>query len=182
MAKPATFAAVAQPAAAYVAPQAPVKVAAPDSNGLAAARVQELLETRQASAGPLHQITVRIPDASEGVTDVRFVERGGEIHVSVRTSDGETAQALRGGLNDFVGRLDNAGIRAEVWHPGADTSQSDSQHSQEQHSSQQSMHQDSGRQQSGSGNRQQQSQNGSKPDWVEQLETSISSIEKPVSA
>jgi hypothetical protein len=182
--KPSVLGPTPQPAAAYVSTQAPVKAAAPEANGIAAERVQELVEARQAAAGPLHQITIRIPDANEGVADVRFVERGGEIHVSVRTSDGETAQALRGGLNDFVGRMDNAGIRAEVWHPGADTSQSDSRHSPEQQNSQQqSMHQGgSGRQHSGSGNREQQEQDGAKPEWVELLETSLGSKGSSASA
>ena len=30
------------------------------------------------------------------------------------------AQTLRGGLNEFAGRMEHAGIRAEVWRPGAD--------------------------------------------------------------
>jgi len=183
--KPSVFAPATQPAAAaYASTQTPAKVAAPDAGGSVATRMQEVVEARQVAAGPLHQITVRIPDVGEGATDVRFVERGGEIHVSVRTSDGETAQALRGGLNDFVGRLDNAGIRAEVWHPGADTSQSDSKQSQEQQNSQeQSMHQGgSGRQHSGSGSRQQQEQDNSKPEWVEWLESSLNSKGSSVSA
>ena len=47
-------------------------------------------------------ITVRIPDDTERGTNVRFVERGSEVHVSVRTGDSELAQMLRGGLGDLT--------------------------------------------------------------------------------
>src|SRR5262249_39755441 len=108
-------------------------------------------------------------------TDVRFVERAGEVHVMVRTTDTEMAQTLRGGLNDLVGRMEHTGIRAEVWRPNQDAApmQSDSQ--------QQSWDQRGDHQGSGSGRNHQQNpeerendrQNGEKPRWVEELETSL---------
>jgi hypothetical protein len=189
LAKPAVLTLAPQIVAAYASRPAPAASPAPDSNGMAAARVQEIVEARQTFTGPIQQITVRIPDASAGGTDVRFIDRGGEIHVSVRTADGETATALRGGLSDFVSRLDNSGIRAEVWHPGADASPSDSQQrsdSQEHSDSQrQPQHQGgSGRHNHnpGSGSRQQQPQDGPKPEWVEQLESSIGRTDSSTSA
>jgi hypothetical protein len=125
-------------------------------------------------ASSSHDITIRIPDATERGTDVRFVERGGEVHVSVRTSDAQMAQTLRGGLSDFVSRLDQSGIRAEVWQPGSDasSSQKDAQN--------QSPDQRADQQGSGSGRHQSESeepagdQRGAKrPRWVEEMEESL---------
>ncbi len=66
------------------------------------------------------EITVRLADLQQRATDVRFVERGGQVHVSVRTNDAEFGRTLRGGLNDLMTRLDHAGIRAELSRAGSD--------------------------------------------------------------
>jgi len=94
--------------------------------------------------------------------------------VMVRTSDAEMAQTLRGGLSDFVGRMEHTGIRAEVWRPGPDAAQSqaDSQNQQfEQHSD--SGGSGSGKNQHGSQEREDSRQQADKPRWVEELETSL---------
>lgn len=147
----------------------PKKESAP--NVSAAERMQPLIEAPAAPSGSGHDISVRLPDAAERAIDVRFVERGGEIHVSVRTGDLEAAQALRSGLNDFVGRMDHAGIRTEVWRPGADasSSQSDSQNQGSDPRDQRG----SGRHSSGAQDREEQ-QRSNKPKWVEALENATS--------
>jgi hypothetical protein len=118
-----------------------------------------------------NDITVRIPDSTDQGTALRFVERAGEIHVSVRTSDVEMAQSLRGGLNDLVSHLEDSGIRTEVWQPGsgsnAASSQNDSHHPFADPDGSQ------GRQDSSGSDRQQESGQQNKPRWVEQLEGSI---------
>jgi hypothetical protein len=147
---------------------ASVKKDAATPNTSAIEKMQPLMEAPAAPAGSNHDITVRIPDASERAVDVRFVERGGEIHVSVRSGDAETAQTLRSGLNDFVGKMDHAGIRAEVWRPGADAS---SPQNNSQNQSDQRDQRGSGRNQSGSPDRDDRDQQQSnKPKWVEALE------------
>lgn len=113
-------------------------------------------------------ITIRIPGSTDQGTAVRFVERAGEVHVSVRTDDAEMAQNLRGGLNDLVNRLEDGGIRTEVWRPGSDasSSQSDSHHPFTDPDGSQ------GHQNSGSHN-EQESRQQNKPRLVEQLDGSI---------
>jgi len=138
-----------------------------------ASQMQPLIETPAQATGSGHDITIKLPDASERGMDVRFVERGGEVHVAIRTSDGEMAQTLRSGLNDFVGRMDHAGIRAEVWRPGAEASSS--QNSQQDANRQQTQDQRGSRNQSGSQDSESDSPNSKKPRWVEALEDSIGS-------
>src|SRR5208283_2126340 len=50
---------------------------------------------------------------------VRLVERGGEVHVAVRTSDAGLAADLRQGLPALAAKLEQNGFRTETWHPGA---------------------------------------------------------------
>src|SRR5579871_3717112 len=114
--------------------------------------------------------TVRIPAATERGTNVRFVERGTEVHVSVRTADSELAQLLRGGLGDLTGKLQHTGVQAEVWRPGSQTSNSDSQNASQNESSDQ---RGSGgrRNQSGAQRDGQDQPSEDKPRWVEELES-----------
>lgn len=153
-----------QPAAAsstHASPASPLTVAA---------RMDQVQEAPPAPSSGNHDITIRIPDATtDQGTAVRFVERAGEVHVSVRTSDSEMAQTLRGGLNDLVTRLEDGGIRTQVWQPGADASTS-------QNSSQQPFADpdgSNGRQYSSGSNSEQESKQQNKPRWVEELEDSI---------
>lgn len=153
-----------QPAAA------PASHTAPTTAQTVAARMDQVAEAPPAPSSGNHDITIRIPDATtDQGTAVRFVERAGEVHVSVRTSDTEMAQTLRGGLNDLVTRLEDGGIRTQVWQPGSDASTS-------QNNSQQSFTDpdgSNGRQYSSGSNSEQESKQQNKPRWVEELEGSI---------
>lgn len=86
----------------------------------AADRMQPLIEAPAPITGSGHSITVKVPGTtSDTGIDLRFVDRGGDIHLSVRTPSADLAQELRGGLNDLVGKLEHAGIRAEVSNTAA---------------------------------------------------------------
>jgi hypothetical protein len=50
--------------------------------------------------------------------DVTLVDRGGELHVTVRSPDPVLTTNLRAGVHDLVGGLERSGFRAETWHPG----------------------------------------------------------------
>jgi hypothetical protein len=142
---------------------------APASPLSAMAQMDKVLTPPPAAASSHHDITVRIPDASEQGTAVRFVERGGEVHVSVRTGDTEMAQTLRGGINDLVKGLEEGGIRTEVWQPGGDTS---SPHGGP-HNPFTNPDGSQNRQSSSGSNSEQESNQQNKPRWVEELEGSI---------
>jgi hypothetical protein len=51
--------------------------------------------------------------------EVRLVERGGVVQMSVRTPDVKLAGTLREDLPSLSAKLENAGFRAEVWRPAA---------------------------------------------------------------
>lgn len=137
----------------------------------ASAHSQKIIDLPPQAATNSHDITVRIPDASDQGTAIRFLERGGEIHVSVRTGDAEMAQTLRGGLNDLANRFENGGIQAEIWQPGSNASFTQSG-SQQPFANPDSSN---GNSQSGS-NSEQESDQRNKPRWVEELENSIGDI------
>ena len=134
-----------------------------------AARMDQVQEPPATAPSGNRDITIRIPDATDQGTAVRFVERAGEIHVSVRTGDAAMAQTLRGGLNDLVNRLEDGGIRTQVWQPSTDssTSQNDSHHPS---ADPDGSHD---RQYSSGSNSEQESKQQNRPRWVEELEGSI---------
>jgi len=47
--------------------------------------------------------------------EVRVAERGGEVHVAVRTPDQRLAGSLRDDLPSLTAKLESAGLRAETW-------------------------------------------------------------------
>ena len=157
----------ASPSTDQTTAQAPASTSA-TTEASASAHSQKIIDLPPQPATNSHDITVRIPDASDQGTAIRFLERGGEIHVSVRTGDADMAQTLRGGLNDLANRFESGGISAEIWQPGSNSSftQSDSQHAFADPDS------SNGNSQSGS-NSEQESNQRNKPRWVEELENSI---------
>lgn len=48
--------------------------------------------------------------------EVRVADRGGDVHVAVRTSDTHLAGALREDLPALSSRLEQTGLRADTWH------------------------------------------------------------------
>jgi hypothetical protein len=135
------------------------------------AHMDKTLDAPAAAPKTNNDITVRIPDSTDQGTAVRFVERAGEIHVSVRTGDAEVAQSLRGGLNDLVNHLEDGGIRTEVWQPGPGSNAAFSQNDSHQPFSDPDG--SNGRQTSSDSNSEQESKQPNKPRWVEELEGSI---------
>src|ERR1700677_556963 len=123
--------------------------AAPQPEVPVATQMQTLIESPAATA-PSHAVTVNVRESPDdpGV-NLRFVERGGEIHVSVRTSDLGLAQDLRGGLTDLTGRLEHAGIRTEISNlsAGEPNSQRDAQQPPPDHRGSGRQSQDSQREQ-----------------------------------
>ncbi|HEV3334087.1 MAG TPA: hypothetical protein VG096_24035 [Bryobacteraceae bacterium] len=74
-------------------------------------------------ATPAREIQVQVNRGEQRV-DVRLTERNGDVQVAVRTSDSQLAGALREDLPLLSSRLEQAGFRAETWHPGASAPES----------------------------------------------------------
>jgi len=68
--------------------------------------------------GAAHDIRLEIGGGDHRV-EVRLMERGGEVHVDVRTPDTHLASTLREDLSALSSRLTESGFRTETWHPGA---------------------------------------------------------------
>jgi hypothetical protein len=51
--------------------------------------------------------------------EVRVADRGGELHVAVRTPSQSLAGSLRGDLPALAARLESAGLHTETWHAGS---------------------------------------------------------------
>ena len=146
------------PASAPAAPQQPQP----------SAHMEPVIEPPAAPPASNHDIRVHVPDNNGGSTQVRFVESGGEVRVSVRTADEGLAQNLRTHLNDLTQRLSDGGMPAEIWKPAANAASS-SQNDQHQ------PHQDgrgSGGQGSG-GQGQQPDRQQKRPAWLDQMEASL---------
>jgi hypothetical protein len=124
----------------------------PSTNPLPlAAHLDQAIVPPTAPPNSNHEITLRIPDSTGQDTAVRFVERGGEIHVSVRTGDG--------------------GIRTEVWQPGSGSNTASSQN--DSHQPFADPDGSNGRDSSSGSNSEQESKQQNRPRWVEELEGSI---------
>jgi hypothetical protein len=153
-------------------PQIELANEAPPSSGPAttqpaapSAPVERIIEPPAAPPTSAHDIRVQVPDNNGGSTQVRFVESGGEVRVSVRTADEGLAQNLRSHLNDLTQRLTDGGMPAEVWKPGATSSQnSQPQPDREGRGS--------GGQQS-SGQDRQQDRQQKRPAWLDEMEASL---------
>jgi hypothetical protein len=64
---------------------------------------------------PVQQIALRISQADAAPVNVHVTERGGEIHVSVRTADSAMQTSLRQDLGTLTSSLERAGYRAEIF-------------------------------------------------------------------
>src|SRR5579875_3067135 len=63
------------------------------------------------------QIAVRISPNNGAAVDLHVAQRGGEIHVSVRTPDAALQSSLRQDLGTLANSLERAGYRAETFTP-----------------------------------------------------------------
>ena len=86
----------------------------------AAVRVPESSVPENKPAQPVRDVTVRLTADNQQV-DVKLVDRGGEIHVAVRSADAALTSDLRASVHDLIGGLEKSGFRAETWQPGEST-------------------------------------------------------------
>jgi hypothetical protein len=95
----------------------------------AASSTAESAQPKEAPGLPSATETAKAPGAARDIrleigggdhrVEVRLMERGGEVHVAVRTPDAHLASTLREDLSSLSSRLTESGFRTETWHPGA---------------------------------------------------------------
>jgi hypothetical protein len=77
----------------------------------------DIPEPAAADQTPLKRMDLRIPDANGGGVTVRLQERGGAVHVSVRSNDAQLANGVAEHLPELTRNLDRQGYRAETRTP-----------------------------------------------------------------
>ena len=136
-------------------------------------------EAQTKPSAPLKDISLQVTQPGRERVDVRVVQQGGEVHVSVHSADTGLTSGLRQGLSDLQSRLEENGYRSEMWRPGASASPlapaPAAQSSPNQSRGGDGQPQQGGSQQE-SGRRNQNQSN--QPRWVEEMESSLGGREK----
>lgn len=95
----------------------------------AAATPQSAAE--KAPAQPVKSVALEFtPDGARDVK-VRLSERGGEVHVSVHSTDPSVTKNLRAGVTDLASVLEHAGYDAKTWAGGRQQQENPQQQQQE---------------------------------------------------
>ena len=136
-------------------------------------------ESLPKASAPLKDISLQVSQPGRERVDVRVVQQGSEVHVSVHSSDASLTSGLRQGLSDLQSRLEENGYRSETWRPGASTvplAQPSSAQASTNHSrGGDGQPQQGGPQQEGGRRNQNQS---NQPRWVSELESSLTGGEQ----
>ncbi len=70
-----------------------------------------------ANAAAVRDVRLQVAGADNQRVDVRVMDRGGELRVSVRADDPSLVRSLQDNVADLSTRLDQAHFRSEVWTP-----------------------------------------------------------------
>ena len=102
--------------------------AAPVASSSEALRASEPASSAspQQPASPVREIAVRVSAPQSPAVDVQLTERAGQVHVAVRTGDGNLQASLRQDLASLVNSLERSGFRAEAFTPREGALQSNS--------------------------------------------------------
>jgi hypothetical protein len=156
----------------------PAPASAPAAQGASIAHQTEAAASPAESVAkppaPLRNISLQVNQPGNEPVDVRVVQQGSEVRVSVHSGDGSLNSGLRQGLSELQSRLEETGYRSEMWRPGVSiapvTAAPSAQASTNQSRGGDGQPQQGGSQQeSGRRNPNQSNQ----PRWVEELESSL---------
>jgi hypothetical protein len=103
--------------------------AAPTS---APSHAQELAEDGKTQPQQLRSVSLEFtPDGAQDVR-VRLQERGGDVHISLHSTDPALSGRLRDGVEDLAGALSNAGYNADAWASGGGRQQQQQREAEQQ--------------------------------------------------
>ena len=162
----------------------PASTPAPAAHAATAAHRAEAplspAESLPKSAAPLKDISLQVNQAGKERVDVRVVQQGSEVRVSVHSGDAGLTSGLRQGLSELQNRLEETGYRSEIWRPGVAAAPvaaaNSTQASGNQARGGDSQPQQGGSQQQESGRRNQHQSNP--PRWLEEMESTLNGGQK----
>lgn len=67
------------------------------------------------AASPVRELDVKVQATGGSAVHLRFNTRNGEVHLTARTADAELSRELALGLPHLKRRLEDAGMRADLW-------------------------------------------------------------------
>jgi len=102
---------VASDAPAHVAASAHAEEPAP------ASPAAEPEPPADAAGARVSDVRLQLSGQNNQRVDVRLMDRGGELHVTVRGADEQVVSALQDNLPELAARLDQQHVRAEIWAP-----------------------------------------------------------------
>jgi hypothetical protein len=128
----------------------------------------DLAAAPQPRTGAAQEISIRIAPPDSPAVDLRVVERAGQVHVDVRTSDSAMQTSLRQDLGTLTNSLERAGYHTETFTPSSILTRAAAS-AQTDH--QQDPSQNRGGTGDFSGGRRQQQQQQKRPGtWLEEFE------------
>lgn len=114
---------------------------------------------------PVRNVHMQLVSDDNRRVDVRLIDRGGELHVSVKSADPALTQNLQDHLPDLTARLDKQHMQTEVWVPkAAEPAKADAG------STNGSPADSNARSYSGNSEGRKDGRQQGKPDWVDALE------------
>ncbi len=126
-----------------------------------------------ANTDPVRNVLLQLKADDNRRVDVRLVERGGELHVSVKSADPVLTQHLQDHMPELTSRLDEERLNHAVWMPRlAETNRSESRSNSS--NSFTSGNSGGGSSENGDAGRRQNGNGHSRPDWVDLLENQLS--------
>jgi hypothetical protein len=123
---------------------------------------------------PMKEISLQISTEGEQKVDVRLVERGGEVLVSVRTQNTALAHEMRQELGSLTGKLAQSGYATEQFTPPAASSSNPSDQRDAPQNQDSSRGQGQDQHNGGSGQQQQpRDERGKRPAWLDEVKNSL---------
>jgi len=117
------------------------------------------------AAEPVRNVHMQLVSDDNRRVDVRLIDRGGELHVSVKSADPALTQNLQDHLPDLTARLEKQHMQTEVWVPkAAEPAKADAG------STNGSPSDSNARSYSGNSEGRKDGRQQGKPDWVDALE------------
>ncbi len=118
-----------------------------------------------ATTEPVRNVHMQLVGDDNRRVDVRLIDRGGELHVSVKSADPVLTQNLQDHLPDLTARLDKQQMQTEVWVPkAAEPAKADGGNTNG------SLSDPNARSYSSNSEGGKEGQHQRKPDWVDALE------------